>query len=76
MSNDTTQRDLGRVEGKVDSLTVSVNQLIARLDRRDATVDERIGRVEKKTNWMAGAGSIIGSLAGFIITALIHNGKI
>jgi NAD-specific glutamate dehydrogenase len=52
--NDFTDRDFGRLEGKVDGLVTQVTALTERLDAKLTDTDKRISTVEKKQYWMTG----------------------
>lgn len=66
-------RDLGRVEGKIDGMAVSIAGIAAGLIERDKAtdmrfvgVDDRIDRVEQRQYWMTGAAAAV----VFIITRI------
>lgn len=56
------QRSLGRIEGKLDQVLTRININESRLNAQEV----RLGAVEKKTWWAAGAVSVF----SFIVTKL------
>jgi hypothetical protein len=56
------QRAVGRIEGKLDSF-------IAKLDAGDSrheSAEKRIGAVERKQAWYAGAAATVGAIAAYV----------
>jgi hypothetical protein len=49
-------RDFGRLEGKVDQILDLVKEL-----------EPRVRKVEQRQHWYAGAGSVIGLIAGIFV---------
>lgn len=54
------RQDLGRVEGKLDTFIAQM----AKQDERTTTLTERVGKVESRQHWYAGAGSMLGMILG------------
>lgn len=60
------QRDLGRVEGKLDSLIAAVREDIAERKVRDGEFDKRLRRVENRQYYFMGGGAVIGAALGYV----------
>jgi hypothetical protein len=72
-------RDLGRVEGKVDSILVSMSELKLLIGAQDQAqssrtekLEKRVSALEKSQYMLAGAGALGGSLVGWSLPSLIR----
>lgn len=83
MTTDTTERDLGRVEGKLDVVVASLARLEQKWDERADAVDKRFAANEKritaletrfKVALVAAVASFLASLgdAKHVALALLH----
>lgn len=61
------QRDLGRVEGKLDSLIAAVRADITERKMRDRELDARIRKVENRQYYFMGGGAVIGAALGYVV---------
>lgn len=64
-------RALGNIEGKLDRLIASITRHFD--DDRDAfsKINDRLGKVERKTYLLSSTGAIIGSVAGYFAHTLM-----
>jgi hypothetical protein len=62
MTEQNADRALGRLEGKVDLILQAMNAK----NVADTARDVRIGSLEKKWSWAAGAGAGLGAITGFM----------
>jgi len=69
MTNDI-QRDLGRVEGKLDSLIAKVDDDIKERRATVASHDKRIRTVENRQYYFMGGGAVIGALLSYVAKAI------
>jgi hypothetical protein len=65
---DTTQRDLGFAEGKLDAIEQTVNRIEGKLDKQS----DRISTVENRQYYFMGAGGIVGSIVTFVFSKVFH----
>jgi hypothetical protein len=65
-TNGDIQRDIGRLEGKVDSLIMQLTEHI----KKDENAWEKVNKLEKKVMWAAGVVAAI----TFFITAWASTG--
>jgi hypothetical protein len=57
------QRSLGRVEGKIDGILTGLEKHFRDDLDNFATIEARVGKVERKIYWFSGAWAVIGALA-------------
>lgn len=76
--NNPLQRDMGRLEGKVDEMSTSLKGLIDRIDKRYETVDarftaqdKRFNKIENRQYYFMGAGGVVGSILTMIANKVI-----
>ncbi len=58
---------IGRLEGKVDSVLVTLNTHTEELQH----LDSRIRRLEQSKSWMLGAAAVVGAASSFLFKHLI-----
>jgi hypothetical protein len=74
-TNNELQRDLGRVEGKIDGITatlavIQADKVRCYTDRGD--LGERINKVQNKQYWFAGLAAAAGIVIGKFGSLLFH----
>lgn len=69
MESTELHRSVGRIEGKLDTFIAQMkvqdertSALEVRQDARTAKLEGRVGKVENRQHWYAGAGAIVGGL--------------
>jgi hypothetical protein len=65
-NNGATQRALGRIEGQMTALIAAQAAHAQATAARDALFDHRIGKVEARQHWYAGAGAAVGGLGAIM----------
>ncbi len=72
-------RSLGRIEGEVKALTISVSVLASslgvRLDVMESEIENlKLDKAKAEGRWsaIAGAGAVVGALVSGILTILFH----
>jgi hypothetical protein len=71
MSETTTgelQRDIGRLEGKVDSLILQLTEHI----KKDESAWSRVTALEKKIMWVSGAAAAIMFFVAPVLTKILQ----
>lgn len=63
---ENNQRDLGRVEGKLDLVIDSLKRIETKYDDRHEQLDKRLRKVEGRQHWYAGATAVIAYIASKI----------
>jgi archaellum component FlaC len=69
-SNDDILRALGRVEGKIDSITIALKDHTDRMNRIDEdieNVEKRVGNLERKQYAILTIASIIGAIISLAV---------
>lgn len=67
-TNNELQRDLGRVEGKIDGILVAVTGMTT----SHTLLDARVTKVENKQYWFAGLAAAAGFVAAKFSAFLLH----
>jgi len=63
---DNFQRDLGRVEGKLDSLIATVSADIAERKSQVADLQKRVGSLENRQYYFMGGGSVVSAVVAWV----------
>lgn len=81
MSDDTVQRDLGRLEGKVDAMKDQHERMGSQLEAQGAKLDRVLQYIENekgaKRTWktIAGIGSAVAGALGGAVASWVLGGK-
>lgn len=74
-TNNELQRDLGRVEGKIDGILAAVTSihnthviLDGRISEVDKRLSERVSKVENRQYWFSGLAAAAGFVAAKLTT--------
>ena len=65
--SDDTQRMLGTVIGKLDSLTDLMQNHLEDDRRNFGTIEHRVGKIERKIYWFSGAWAAIGAIITYLV---------
>lgn len=67
MPEEEVQRALGRIEGKMDALLLTLQQHIKDDERQFDAIEIRMSRVERKIYWFSGAWAAAGAMVAYFL---------
>jgi hypothetical protein len=64
--SDDVQHSLGRIEGSLEVIQQMLGEHLKEDDKRFAKTDERLRKIENSSARAAGAGAVVGTIAGVV----------